>query len=189
MKRAVVIWQAAAAFVVCMFAVVHPAQAQISDRVHFKSGPVIMVWDEAGTLRQGDTVSLDLGGQVEMIPFDAPVVTGLLQTVSFTPVDGLDETVSIATNTAFRIEAMSTAAWQVSVSIEGAGPLAHRIGPAHDRASDIVPGMSQTVFSLDQRTAARPGAPRDQSITLRIMAEPTGFGSAAPLSLRIVPIE
>ena len=187
MKQAIGIWRAVAALAVCMFALAPAAQAQISDRVHFKSGPVIMVWDEAGTLRQGDTVTLDLGGQVETGPFDAPVVTGLLQTISFTPVDGLDETVSIATNTAFRIEAMSTAAWQVSVSIEGAGPLAHRIGPAHNRASDITPGMPQTVFSLDQRTAARPGAPRDQSITLRIMAEPTGFGSADPLRLRIVP--
>ena len=187
MKRAVVIWQAAAAFVVCMFAVVHPAQAQISDRVHFKSGPVIMVWDETGTLQQGEAITLNLGGHVETSAFDGTVVTGLLQTVSFTPVDGVDETVSIATNTAFRIEAASTAAWQISVSLEGAGPLAHSASAAPLHTSRVAPGLVHTVFAMDQRTAARPGAPRDQSISLRISAKPTGFGSAAPIRLRIVP--
>ncbi|MEO0467203.1 MAG: hypothetical protein AAF216_11735 [Pseudomonadota bacterium] len=163
------------------------ASAQITDRVSFKAGPSLMVWNEAGDLRQGAAVSMTLDAAADFTGLaEAPVMTGTLVTASFSASDTVHQTIRIASNTAFRIEAASQSGWDIDVDLISAGPLAQTPGASTPSQTQLMAGVPLHIFAMSHRTAAQRGAPADQAITLHIRAQRKDGAMSAPLRLNIV---
>ncbi|MEO0817933.1 MAG: hypothetical protein AAFX86_11595 [Pseudomonadota bacterium] len=169
------------------------AGADITHRVSFSVGPQILVWTDTGEVLRGERIDLDPVGRIAM-PGPAPaefVQTGLLVPVAAETSAGKIVRFDVASNTPFEIVATgaATSSWRANVRILGAGPLATMAG-ADARAEVWVSPQGKTVIlRAPRRTAATPGAPRDQAVTVEIewMQDPGAFGGPPP-RLSFVPM-
>ena len=135
----------------------HSSAASTVHHVRFAQPAMIMVWEDGALTGQGSQVDLMGLGAGER-----SALLGSGELIQSNETIGESKIISIASNTGFAIRAVDAMPSQtVSVRVLAMGENA--------QARDIaINGHAETIFKLADRTAARPGLPESQSITLEI---------------------
>ena len=133
--------------------------------VRFAQPAMLMVWEDGVLIGQGQQIDLTGLGAV-----DRPSLLGSGELIQSNETIGQSKIISIASNAGFEIRTSNTMPDQgVSVSVRA-------IGENAQARANAIESDRESVFTLTERTAARPGAPESQSITLEI----EWTGSVAP---------
>ncbi len=148
------------------------SSAQAVHKLKFVNAPKVVVIQQDGQVQSGQSVRLGDSNDAETVPFH----TGRLLPVSYNETPGIQaqQTFKIASNAPFQIEAKwlggGSATSLVTVSIVGIGRAADpRLRAAPKRAltlGDLQAG--RIIFQVPSKTAARPGPPNDQAVTIAI---------------------
>lgn len=147
------------------------AHAQVSHRIRFAAGPVVHVWEAAAPAGKGSSVHLESASGATQATGSAPVLTGTLIPVRSRLAPHQPRRFSIASNSGFRIAVAcpaSAQAGEIALSVTGAGPSARLPGPAAMAESTRAGRPAALHYTAPRRTAARPGAPRDQAVTFEL---------------------
>lgn len=156
-----------------------PAQASVTHTVKFGQGPVVMVWQNGEGAGRGETVTLGGGSAINVPP--APVGGGMLQPVTVS--DGVGATrrefIEIASNAPVNLR-LSKPPMDGTLTLRLV-----RIGNAADYSGpflieyDFARDQQTRVLTIGSKTAAKPGAARDQALVFELVR--TGAAASVPL--------
>lgn len=151
-----------------------PADSQISHRVHFAAGPIVMAWEDGAFSGRADTIRLRAPALPGLATdSERPVLTGQLAPVGARSPATRERRLQIASNTGFAIDLACPAPAlpghaTVTVSVSADRPAAQIPGPAVTE-TPVRPGASASrIYTASVRTAARRGPVEAQAVEVAI---------------------